>query len=158
MADKFPTRIRSRIMASIKGKNTKPELAVRKMLFGLGFRYRLHVKNLPGSPDLVLKKYRAVIFIHGCFWHGHKCAVGNTPRSNVEFWERKIKRNSRRDRLTRQRLLRQKWRVLVIRECALTGKGKMPRNSLADTLYQWIKGKKKMGTIRGHFFSRPKVY
>ena len=88
---------RSEIMSKVGQKNTKPEIQVRKYLFSKGFRYRTNVKNLPGSPDIVLKKYRTVIFVHGCFWHGHSCKAGHRPQSNMKYWIPKIENNIERD-------------------------------------------------------------
>ncbi|MCH5238482.1 MAG: DNA mismatch endonuclease Vsr, partial [Muribaculaceae bacterium] len=99
MADTMTPEQRHKCMAAIKGKDTKPEMIVRKYLHSLGYRYGLHNKKLPGSPDLVLRKYKTVIFIHGCFWHGHEgCKYYRLPKSNVEFWQDKITRNRQRDR------------------------------------------------------------
>src|SRR4051794_3884401 len=95
--DKVNTETRSRIMARVRSKNTGPEMMVRKRLFNRGFRYRLHSDKLPGKPDLVFPKYRAVIFIHGCFWHGHNCVRIRQPASNVDYWSRKIERNRAND-------------------------------------------------------------
>lgn len=118
MADKFTPEQRSRVMARVKGYDTGPELIVRKMLHRLGYRFRLHCKDLPGKPDIVLPKHKKVIFVHGCFWHGHKgCHRAARPSTNVDFWNRKIDGNIRRDRKA-QRLLRvMGWRVVVIWQC-----------------------------------------
>lgn len=115
--DTVPQSRRSEIMASVRSKNTAPEMVVRRLVFALGFRYRLHGKNLPGRPDLVFHSRRKVIFVHGCFWHGHDCARGQRPSSNREFWERKLSRNQERDELTSGRLLDAGWNVLTIWEC-----------------------------------------
>jgi len=107
-------------MASIKSKDTKPELLIRRFLFKLGFRYRLHVTNLPGKPDLVLSKYKLVIFVHGCFWHRHKdCKLTYVPRSNVDKWLKKFSENVCRDTNQVQRLISSGWKVLIIWECGL---------------------------------------
>ncbi len=112
-------------MSRIRGKNTKPELIVRKYLFGLGYRYRLNQKKLPGSPDLVLRKYRTVIFINGCFWHAHEgCRYHTIPKSNVEFWTAKFARNRQRDEEDYQALHRLGWNVVVIWECQLKPKAR----------------------------------
>lgn len=105
-------------MARIKSSDTKPELIVRKYLYSRGYRYRKNVKRLPGSPDIVLKKYGIVIFIHGCFWHGHETHF-HMPKSNVEFWEQKIRRNIQRDEENREQLKRMGWNVLTVWECQL---------------------------------------
>lgn len=109
---------RSAVMKKIKGKDTKPELIVRRYLYHRGYRYRKNVKGLPGTPDIVLRKYGVVIFIHGCFWHGHE-ADGHIPRTNTDFWRRKIERNKRRDERVREELRRMGWGVLTIWECQL---------------------------------------
>jgi DNA mismatch endonuclease (patch repair protein) len=109
-------------MASISGKETKPEIQVRKYLFCQGFRFRKNVKALPGKPDVVLAKYRTVIFIHGCFWHGHDCKKAAKPTSNVSFWSEKIKSNIDRDKRHTEELVKSGWNVIVIWECELKNK------------------------------------
>jgi DNA mismatch endonuclease (patch repair protein) len=106
-------------MSGIKGKNTSPELFVRKAMHARGFRFRIHVKDLPGKPDLVLPKYNAVIFIHGCFWHGHNCRYFKVPKTRPEFWINKIEKNKLRDSENIRNLLLSGWRVIVIWECAI---------------------------------------
>jgi DNA mismatch endonuclease (patch repair protein) len=108
---------RRRNMAAIKGKNTQPELKVRRYLHAAGFRYRLHARNLPGRPDIVLPKLRTVVFIHGCFWHHHGCENSVWPKTRAEFWRMKILGNRRRDRMHARRLAKAGWRTLVIWEC-----------------------------------------
>ena len=109
-------------MSRIRGKNTKPEILVRKGLHARGFRFRLHNKKLPGSPDVVLPKYGVAIMINGCFWHGHRgCRYATRPKSNVEFWESKIARNRHRDEVTEAHLLALGWHVITIWECELRG-------------------------------------
>ncbi|NMC21080.1 MAG: DNA mismatch endonuclease Vsr [Thermogutta sp.] len=120
MTDVFSAEKRAAIMRSIKGKDTSPEMTVRRMVHALGCRYRLHVASLPGCPDLVFPSRRRVIFVHGCFWHRHRCRKGKSlPASQTEFWRRKLERNARRDRSVRRRLRRLGWSVLVIWECQL---------------------------------------
>ena len=105
-------------MAAIKSKNTKPEIAVRKLLHSLGYRFRLHRKDLPGSPDIVLPKYKTVIFVHGCFWHRHKnCKYATSPKTREEFWENKFKQNVERDKNNFKELKNLNWKVLVLWEC-----------------------------------------
>ncbi len=106
-------------MAAIKSKDTKPELIVRKFLFKKGFRYRLNLNRLPGHPDIVLKKYRTVIFVNGCFWHGHDCKFASIPKSNIQFWKYKILRNQERDKLTIQKLANMGWNSITVWECQL---------------------------------------
>jgi DNA mismatch endonuclease (patch repair protein) len=111
---------RSERMSRVRGKNSKPELAVRSIIHGLGYRYRLHRKELPGKPDIVLSKYRAVIFVHGCFWHRHHdpaCALARMPKSRLEFWEPKLEANRLRDIRNKDALEALGWRVLTIWEC-----------------------------------------
>ena len=111
---------RSRNMAAIKGKDTKPEMIVRKYLFSRGLRYRVQVRKLPGNPDIVLPKYKTVIFVNGCFWHGHEgCRYFRLPKSNVEFWEEKIKRNVARDFRNEAELKALGWRVVRVWECEI---------------------------------------
>lgn len=120
MADTMTPEQRSRCMAAIKSNDTKPEMLVRRYLHAKGFRYGLHNKKLPGSPDIVLRRYKTVIFVHGCFWHGHEnCKYYRMPKSNVEFWRTKIGRNRTRDERNIQDLKKQGWRVIVIWECQL---------------------------------------
>lgn len=108
-------------MQAIKGTNTKPEIIVRKYLFSKGFRYRLHNKNLPGRPDICLKKYKTVILVNGCFWHGHsKCSIFSMPKSNTRFWKEKLEGNKKRDKRNIRKLRKLGWRVYVIWECQLT--------------------------------------
>lgn len=107
-------------MSRIKGKNTKPEMLVRKFLFANGFRYRLNVKTLPGKPDIVLPKYKTVIFVNGCFWHGHKgCKEAHFPKSNTEYWVNKIRNTQKRDQLAKVKLNVLGWRVLTLWECEI---------------------------------------
>lgn len=118
MADVMTPEQRSRCMAAIKGKDTKPEMIVRKYLFSRGLRFRVQVRKLPGKPDIVLPKYRAVIFVNGCFWHGHEgCKYYRLPKSNIEFWENKIKNNKDRDARNEEQLTALGWRVIRVWEC-----------------------------------------
>ncbi|VXC76870.1 XorII very short patch repair endonuclease [Oceanicaulis sp. 350] len=118
--DVFTPEDRSRVMRAVKGKDTKPELIVRRLTHALGYRYRLHRKDLPGSPDLVFAGRQKVIFVHGCFWHGHDCARGSRqPKTNAEYWRAKIARNISRDAANLQALDAQGWQALVLWECDL---------------------------------------
>ena len=118
--DVFTPEKRSAVMRAVKGRDTKPETRLRKALFARGFRYRLHVKSLPGAPDIVFPGRRAVIFVHGCFWHGHDCKRGSrTPKQNAEYWTAKIARNKARDTRQIEELRGAGWRVLVLWECEL---------------------------------------
>ena len=111
---------RSEIMSRVRQKNTRPELSVRKYLFSQGFRYRVNVKKLPGSPDIVLPKYRTAIFVHGCFWHGHSCRAGHRPQSNTDYWLPKIAANIERDARKIAELKELGWRVFVIWQCEIS--------------------------------------
>ena len=131
---------RSRCMSAVKGKDTKPEMIVRKYLFSKGLRYRLHVKSLPGNPDIVHPKYKTVLFINGCFWHGHEgCKYYRLPKTNIDFWESKITNNKNRDILNEIKLKELGWRVIRIWECEIR-RGK-DRNQSLENLYNQILGK-----------------
>ena len=123
MADVMTPEQRSRCMAAIKGKDTKPEMIVRKYLFSRGLRFRVQVRKLPGKPDIVLPKYKTAIFVNGCFWHGHEgCKYFRLPKSNVEFWKEKIERNIERDKESMQALFDLGWKVVRVWECELRNK------------------------------------
>jgi DNA mismatch endonuclease (patch repair protein) len=117
MTDVFTKDQRSSIMRGIKSKDTKPEMQVRKALHALGLRYRLHVKDLPGKPDLVFPKYKAVIQVRGCFWHGHRCKVDHKPKSNKSYWIPKIENNIARDRKNDAAIKQMGWRLFIVWEC-----------------------------------------
>ena len=118
MADRISKAARSRNMAAIRSKDTKPELRVRSFLHKAGFRFRIHRKDLPGTPDIVLPKYRTVIFVHGCFWHCHPgCSLAATPKSNEKFWRNKLEGNVERDKRNIRELEDAGWRVLIVWEC-----------------------------------------
>ncbi|MFR7607951.1 MAG: very short patch repair endonuclease [Odoribacter laneus] len=120
MTDVHSKATRSYNMAMIKSKNTKPELIVRKYLFSKGFRYRLNVKDLAGKPDIVLPKYRTVIFVHGCFWHGHEeCKIAHIPQTRTDYWKNKIQKNITRDLANHQKLKKAGWNIMTIWECQL---------------------------------------
>ena len=140
---------RSRMMAGIRGRNTRPELMVRKGLFALGFRYRLYSSGLPGKPDIVLKKHRAAIFVNGCFWHGHDCHLFRMPSTRPDFWGAKIARNIERDREVRDSLQERGWRQMVIWECALKGKSRLDFDCVLQKTADWLKGDKPLGKIAG---------
>lgn len=137
MADIVDAKTRSRMMAGIRGKNTTPELRLRKALHGAGFRFRLHSAKLPGRPDIVLPKFRAAIFVHGCFWHRHEsCSNASVPKSNAEFWEDKFARNVERDTANVAGLHAAGWRVAIIWECAIRKRGEA---DVAEELAVWLK-------------------
>lgn len=135
-------------MAAVKGKDTKPEMLVRRFLHAVGYRYRLHDRKLPGSPDLVFPSLRTVIFIHGCFWHGHEnCKNFRLPKSNEEFWRNKISCNIERDAKVRAELENQYWNIIVIWECDL--KNKSRREEILENVA------KELFNICNHTYSRP---
>ena len=117
--DRVTKEVRSRNMSRIRFKDTYPEKVVRRVLYDMGIHYRLHSKSLPGHPDIVLRLYGALIFVHGCFWHGHTCADGHTPKTNRRYWLAKLHQNVLRDRANKRKLVRAGWRVLVVWECQL---------------------------------------
>lgn len=131
MADTLSPGQRSERMSRIRGKDTAPELALRKALHALGLRYTLHAK-LPGKPDIALPRYSAVVFVHGCFWHRHRgCKIATTPKTNTAFWREKFDRNVGRDKRVRRQLRAAGWRVFVAWECQLSGKGKASERASA---------------------------
>ena len=137
MSDNKAKEKRSLNMAAIKGKDTKPEMIVRKYLFSKGLRYRVHMKKLNGSPDIVLPKYKTVIFVNGCFWHGHDgCKYSHLPKSNEFFWEQKIRRNKARDIANEYVLHTEGWRVIRVWECEI--KKVKDREKILETLYKQI--------------------
>ena len=138
MSDIVDAATRSRMMAGIRGKDTSPELTIRRMLHRLGFRYRLHDRRLPGRPDLVFANRRAVIFIHGCFWHGHACPLFRWPATRPEFWRSKIEGNRTRDARAVGRLHADGWRCLTIWECALKGTNRLDTDKLAAAVAIWL--------------------
>lgn len=120
MADMFSEKKRSEIMSKIRSKDTKAEVMVRKWLFAHGFRFRKNDKRYPGKPDIVLPKYKTIIFIHGCFWHSHEgCKRSNMPKSNTEYWSAKLEKNKKRDQEHIQKLKEEGWKVIVLWECEL---------------------------------------
>lgn len=148
MADVVDPATRSRMMSGIRGKNTKPELLIRKALHARGFRYRLHC-DLPGKPDICLPKHRAVIFVHGCFWHGHGCHLFKWPSTRPEFWRAKIGRNREVDGASEGCLLDDGWRVAVIWECALKGRGRLPLEDVISTCADWLNSDQARLEVRG---------
>ena len=136
------------MMAGIRGRNTKPEILVRSALHHLGFRFRLHVRELPGKPYIVLPLYDAVIFVHGCFWHGHDCPLFRVPKTREDFWRNKIGRNRANDQKAREALLAAGWRVGVVWECAIRGAGK-DIEAVASRLGKWLRSKEKETEARG---------
>jgi DNA mismatch endonuclease (patch repair protein) len=140
---------RSRMMSGIRGTNTKPELAIRRGLHAAGFRYRLHAKDVPGRPDIVLPRYRAAIFVNGCFWHGHDCHLFRLPGTREEFWQDKINRNRQRDAEVEAVLAAAGWRRLTIWECALRGRTKIGLEDAVACTIEWIRGDSLSAELRG---------
>ena len=143
MVNKIDKKTRSKIMSAIRSKDTKPELIVRKGLFKRGYRYRLHHKSLAGKPDIVLSKYRAAIFVNGCFWHGHDCFLFQKPSTNISYWEKKITDNRARDIKSVETLISDNWRVLVIWECALYRKSSKDISRVLDRAEKWLLSNRK---------------
>lgn len=137
-------------MAAIRSADTRPELIVRRLLHGAGFRYRLHRRDLPGTPDLALPKWNALIEVHGCFFHAHDChLVRKRPADNAEFWENKLGGNAERDRRNAEAAAALGWRRLVIWQCAITGKARLDRGDLLSRISDWLGGSDVSGEIRG---------
>ena len=149
MADVVDPATRSRMMSGIRGKDTQPEMLIRRALHARGFRYRLHCRDLPGKPDLCFPKYRAVIFVHGCFWHGHDCHLFKWPKTRPEFWREKIGRNWGVDRRAIGLLEADGWRVGVVWECALKGRNKLDLSQVVVGLSSWLKGEVPRLSMRG---------
>lgn len=135
MADVHDRETRSRNMAAIKGRDTKPEVWLRKELFKRGFRYRIHRKDLPGRPDIVLPRFKTVIFVNGCFWHSHTgCVYFTRPSSNHDFWAQKLSGNKNRDRKNYAALLEAGWKVIIVWECAIKGSKKQEPDALINRI------------------------
>lgn len=149
MVDIVTAEVRSRMMQGIRGSNTKPELLLRKGLHALGFRFRLHDRSLPGKPDIVLPRYKAVIFAHGCFWHGHDCHLFKWPSTRPEFWQAKIARNRAVDERTEAALSEAGWRQAIVWECALKGKTRLPLEEVLLACAEWLKSDRTRLEIRG---------
>ncbi|MGF6157409.1 DNA mismatch endonuclease (patch repair protein) [Ensifer sp. KUDG1] len=149
MVDIVTAEVRSRMMSGIRGTNTKPEILLRKGLHALGFRFRLHDRSLPGKPDIVLPRYKAVIFAHGCFWHGHDCHLFKWPSTRPEFWQAKIARNRAVDERTEVALSESGWRQAIVWECALKGKTRLPLEEVILSCAEWLKSDRPRLEIRG---------
>jgi len=149
MADTVTAEVRSRMMAGIRGKDTQPELVLRRGLHAAGFRFRLHVRDLPGKPDMVFPKWRAVLFAHGCFWHGHDCHLFRMPSSRREFWEAKITRNRVVDAASSTALLESGWRLGIVWECALKGRPRLPIDEVIARCAAWLRSDVAGLEIRG---------
>lgn len=149
MVDIVDKQTRSRMMAGIRSKDTKPEMIIRKALFARGFRYRLHDKRLSGKPDLVFPKYHAVIFINGCFWHRHNCHLFKWPSTRPDFWKNKINRNVEVDKKNYQKLKQDGWYILTVWECAVKGRGKLSFDKMIEQIATWLETGEKDKIIRG---------
>ncbi|WP_075092141.1 very short patch repair endonuclease [Planctomyces sp. SH-PL14] len=138
MPDVVDAQTRSRMMSGIRGKDTRPEMTIRRALHRLGFRYRLHSKTLPGKPDLIFPRLSAVIFVHGCFWHGHDCHLFKWPSSRKEFWREKIEGNRTRDAVSSGRIEEAGWRILTVWECALKGRTRQSEVAVVEAVASWL--------------------
>lgn len=138
MVDVVDAATRSRMMSGIRGRNTKPEILIRRLLHRRGFRFRLDVRELPGRPDIVLPRYRAAIFVHGCFWHGHDCPLFKWPQTRPEFWREKIARNRANDAKALAALAAQGWRIAIVWECAIRGADR-DVGALIEQLDTWLR-------------------
>jgi len=152
MADLLTPKQRSYNMSRIRGRDTKPELILRRGLHALGLRFRLHRKDLPGTPDLVFPRYRTVIQVHGCFWHGHNCAMFKWPATRADFWKGKILGNRKRDQAALLALNEMGWRALVVWECALSGPGRLPADDVFSCCDIFVRnGKETFTELDGDF-------
>ena len=139
MVDVVSPEVRSRMMSGIRGKDTRPEIILRRGLFAAGFRYRLHVRDLPGKPDIVFPRFHAVLFAHGCFWHGHDCPLFRMPASRLEFWQAKIFRNREVDARNEAALRDRGWRHGIVWECALKGRSRRPLPQVIARCSSWLR-------------------
>jgi DNA mismatch endonuclease (patch repair protein) len=149
MADIVDPATRTRMMSGIRGRNTRIEVAVRKGLFALGYRYRTDVRSLPGRPDIVLPRWNVVILVHGCFWHAHDCGLYRIPATRPEFWREKLEGNAGRDRRNEAALKNAGWRIAIVWECALRGRGASALGDVINSLHEWIRGREQMIELRG---------
>lgn len=149
MVDIVTSAVRSRMMSGIRNKDTRPELVLRRNLHRAGYRYRLHVHDMPGRPDLVFPRHQAALFAHGCFWHGHDCALFRWPQSRVQFWQEKIRGNQHRDTETVRSLLEGGWRVGIVWECSLKGSRRIGVDVVITRCVNWLESSKSRMDIRG---------
>lgn len=149
MADIVSPQQRSRLMAGIRSGDTKPELQLRRGLHRLGFRYRVHVKGIAGTPDLVFPKYSAIVFVNGCFWHGHDCALFKWPSTRIDFWREKITGNISRDAKVTSALQLEGWRVLTVWECAYKGPQRIGADAVSFRAREWLLSNEVRGEIKG---------
>lgn len=149
MADIVDAATRSRMMSGIRAKDTKPEMVVRKLLHASGFRFRLHRKDLPGKPDIVLPKYQTAVFVNGCYWHGHeRCHLYRPPKSRAEFWTTKIAGNRERDNRNTKALQKDGWNVIIVWECAVSKKKRLDDAELRGALAHAILSNAQFTEIR----------
>lgn len=148
MTDIVDATTRSRMMSKIRGKNTKPEKVVRSALHQEGYRFRLHRKDLPGKPDIVLPKHRAAIFVNGCFWHGHDCPLFKWPKTRETFWREKITKNMQRDKRNYAELAKLGWKVCVLWECSIRGKSAQSQLTTMQKLFTWLRAGNSYSEIR----------
>lgn len=148
MTDVLTPQQRRLNMSRIRGKDTRPELVLRRGLHALGFRFRLHRKDLPGRPDMVFPRYRAVVLVHGCFWHGHDCPLFKLPATRREFWAAKIEGNKARDTRNLAGLTAAGWRVLMVWECALKGPARLPVDAVLTEITSWLTSDEPIRTIQ----------
>lgn len=155
MTDVLTTAQRRLNMSRIRGRDTKPELLLRRGLHALGFRYSLHRRDLPGCPDIVFPRFRAVVFVHGCFWHGHDCPMFKLPATRTEFWASKIAGNRERDASVLKCLSAKGWRTLTFWECTLRGPARRPVDEILNCVAAWLISDSACSSIRaplGHDF------
>jgi DNA mismatch endonuclease (patch repair protein) len=145
--DTVDRQTRSKIMASVRHKDTGAELILRRALHKIGLRYRLQDRTLPGSPDLVFPRFHAVVFVHGCYWHSHGCYRSTVPKSRHEFWTEKFQANRSRDARNERLLLKNGWRVLTVWECVLLGKNALPRREVTGRIRAWLHSKDPWGQV-----------
>lgn len=149
MPDVVDIKTRSRMMSGIRSKNNRPEIEIRSALHRRGYRYRLHSPKLPGKPDIVFASRKAVIMVHGCFWHGHNCHLFKWPSSREDFWRQKILKNRERDSETQEALESTGWRTLIVWECALKGRTRKPIQDVVDQVSHWLDNSTSDAEIRG---------
>lgn len=148
MADIVDSATRSRMMSGIRDRNTKPEILIRSLLHRRGFRFRLHASDLPGKPDIILPRFHAVIFVHGCFWHGHDCPLFKWPGTRPDFWRDKIGRNQANDRKATDALHANGWRIGIVWECSVRGKNR-DVEGVAHKLADWLRSDAQFFEERG---------
>lgn len=149
MVDRLTVEQRRLNMSRVRSKGTSPEIAVRRILHSLGYRFRLHRRDLPGTPDIVLPRHRVAVFVHGCFWHGHQCQLFRVPATRTEFWTTKIETNRRRDAIAKTSLISDGWRTMCIWECAVRGRGRISEEELGLAITAFLSGSTKDSDIVG---------